>query len=143
VPVDFERQSFSEVLLVAGFDRTRPTAWIWEGVTMYLSGPEVADSLDQMTDLSAPKSALLMTYRIPNSLPFGRLGKLVIPWVFAVGGEPLDATFEPSELDTWLAPAWTVEYDGDANDWRRFTAAPADPAPSFLAERLAVARRGP
>ncbi|MEM7436320.1 MAG: class I SAM-dependent methyltransferase [Myxococcota bacterium] len=142
VPVDFERERFSDALGRAGFARERPTAWIWEGVAMYLRREAVIDSLAQMTDLSAHGSALLMTYRIPNALPFGRLGEVAIPWVFSIGGEPLGATLSPDELERELAPAWRVDYDEGPRGWQQFTDTRANPSRTFFGERFAMAVRG-
>ncbi|MEM9728502.1 MAG: SAM-dependent methyltransferase [Myxococcota bacterium] len=141
VPVDFQREQFSTRLLETGFDTDRPTAWIWEGVAMYLPEDAVRDSVAQMTALSPRGSHLLMTYRTPDRLPFGRLGKVVIPMAFAAGGEPLGVVFTPSELAQVLAPHWQVSYDADAFGWRAFTPSSADPALSFLSERFADAER--
>ncbi|MEM7135873.1 MAG: SAM-dependent methyltransferase [Myxococcota bacterium] len=142
VPVDFGRERFSDALHRAGFDRARPTAWIWEGVAMYLRRDAVADSLAQMTSLSARGSALLMTYRIPNTLPFGRLGEVAIPLAFSIGGEPLGATLTPDELERELAPDWRVEYDEGPRGWQQFTDTRANPSRSFFGERFAKAVRG-
>jgi len=40
VSCDFENESWIDVLVKNGFDKTKPACFIWEGVTMYL--PEVA-----------------------------------------------------------------------------------------------------
>ncbi|MGB5811250.1 MAG: SAM-dependent methyltransferase [Polyangiales bacterium] len=141
VPVDFERERFSGALEASGLVQTRATAWIWEGVAMYLPVAAVEDSIAQMTRLSAPGSQLLMTYRVPDALPFGRIGAIAIPLVFAIGGEPLGAAFSPRDLELQLRPEWRVSYDADATGWRTLTGSPADPSRSFLSERLAVATR--
>lgn len=141
VSVDFRREEFSDRLVEAGYAEDQPTAWIWEGVAMYLPKAAVRDSLEQMSRLSAPNSRLLMTYRVPDRLPFGRLGAVAIPLAFAVGGEPLGATIAPKELETMLAPRWDVSFDADPFGWRAFAKVPASPALSFLSERFAVAER--
>ncbi len=141
VAVDFERERFSEAMMETGFQPSRRSVWIWEGVAMYLPVEAVNDSLAQLIPLSAPGSQLLMTYRVPDVLPFGRLGRTAIPIVFSVGGEPLGAALSPSEVESTLAPDWRVLYDENADGWQRFSHSQADPARTFLAERLAVARR--
>ena len=141
VAVDLEQESFSSALLHAEFEPSKPTAWVWEGVAMYLPVDAVVESLSQMTELSSAGSALLMTYRVPDALPFGRFGMVTIPLVFSLGGEPLGMTLEPHELEVALAPAWKVLYDEDAKDWRTFTESPADSQRSFRSERFAFARR--
>lgn len=141
VPADFERERFSELIVEAGFQPAEPSVWIWEGVAMYLPIEAVHDSLSQLIPLAAPGSELFMTYRVPNALPFGPLGRIAIPFVFSVGGEPLGATLSPSELESTLAPDWQIVYDQNADGWQQFSSSQADPARTFLGERLAVAKR--
>jgi len=141
VSVDLERDRFSEVIVEAGFQPAERSVWIWEGVAMYLPIEAVHDSLSQLLALAAPGSELLMTYRVPNALPFGPLGRIAIPFVFSLGGESLEATLSPSEIETTLAPDWRVVYDQNAVGWQQFSSSHADPARTFLGERLAVARR--
>ena len=141
VSVDFEREAFADALRREGHDASRPTVWIWEGVAMYLPEPVVLDSLAQMTALSAESSWLLMTYRTPGGLPLGPLGEVVVPMVFAAGGEPLGATMRPEALEAALAPDWRVAFDADAFGWMQFAHAPTNPARGFRSERFAAARR--
>lgn len=54
VPADFEKDDWLAELVGAGFDRTKPALFIWEGVTMYLD-----------------KEAFLGTLRKIASLPIG------------------------------------------------------------------------
>ena len=141
VAVDFEEERFADGLQRAGFRSVDPSAWIWEGVAMYLAIDAIHNALDQLTALAAPRSQLAMTYRVPGVLPFGVFGRVTIPGLFAAVGEPLKGTLEPHELASALAPAWEVIYDEDARGWQRRTGSTANPARSFLAERLAIARR--
>jgi methyltransferase (TIGR00027 family) len=56
------RDDWPEALRAAGFDPTRPTAWIAEGLLVYLP-PEAQDRLfDEVTGLSAPGSRLATEY---------------------------------------------------------------------------------
>ena len=139
--MDFEKEAFGERLESAGFNRTRPSVWIWEGVAMYLPLGAIGDTFRQVTSLAAEGSVLAMTYRIPNELPFGAIGRIAIPAMFAAAGEPLLGTLEPSALATMLAPEWRVTYDDDARGWRSLTGSSAVPSKAFLSERLAVMTR--
>jgi methyltransferase (TIGR00027 family) len=143
VAVDFEKERFSEGLEGAGFRLGDPTMWIWEGVAMYLPLNAIRDTLGQLTRLSAAGSELAMTYRVPGMLPFGALGRAAIPALFKAAGEPLKGTLEPQDLVSTVAPAWDVVYDDDARGWQKLTGSVADPARSFLGERLAIARKKP
>jgi len=141
VAVDFERERFSERLERAGFRSAAPSMWIWEGVAMYLPLSAIRDTLEQLTRLSAAGSELAMTYRVPGMLPFGALGRAAIPALFQAAGEPLKGTLEPDHLASTVAPEWKVVYDDDARGWQKLTGSVADPARSFLGERLAIARK--
>lgn len=57
VPVDL-RHDWATTLTEAGFDTTEPTAWLAEGLFVYLSAPEVAQVVGSISDLSAPQSQL-------------------------------------------------------------------------------------
>jgi methyltransferase (TIGR00027 family) len=143
VAVDFEKERFVDGLERAGFRSEAPSVWIWEGVTMYLPLSAIHDSLAQLTSLAAPGSQLEMTYRVPGVLPFGALGRAVIPALFAAGGEPLKGTLTPSQLVSAVASDWDVVYDEDARGWQGLTDSIASPTRSFLSERLAIAKRRP
>jgi methyltransferase (TIGR00027 family) len=53
VELDFNRQSWLEGLEQHGFDPTVPTHMIWEGVTMYLEGEAILDTLRVVARLPA------------------------------------------------------------------------------------------
>lgn len=59
VPVDFQRDSFAERLVEAGFRTGERTFWIWEGVTMYLPEPAVRETLQRIRSLSPAGSRLV------------------------------------------------------------------------------------
>src|SRR5947208_325614 len=50
-------------LRAAGFDQARPTAWLVEGLLIYLSAGEVERLLTAIGELSAPGSQLSCEYR--------------------------------------------------------------------------------
>lgn len=66
VTVDFERDSLVGALRAAGHDATRPTAWVSEGVVMYLSDAALRGSLRDVAEASAPGSMLLVNYHEPE-----------------------------------------------------------------------------
>ncbi|MET9240716.1 SAM-dependent methyltransferase [Nonomuraea sp. NPDC003709] len=57
VPVDL-RESWTGELVAAGFDPTAPTAWLAEGLLLYLTADEAARLLTAVGELSAPGSRL-------------------------------------------------------------------------------------
>ncbi|MEV7623594.1 SAM-dependent methyltransferase [Actinoplanes sp. NPDC089786] len=59
VPADLAGE-WASALLAAGFDPSRPTAWIGEGLTIYLDRSELDGLLTRVRDLSAPGSRLCL-----------------------------------------------------------------------------------
>src|SRR5512139_3148908 len=62
VPVDFNAQSLEERLPACGYDPTRKTLFIWQGVTMYLNRDAVDSTLDFVVQHSGPGSAIVFDY---------------------------------------------------------------------------------
>lgn len=99
--IDFERQTLGDVLAEVGHTPDRPTIWVWEGVTMYLTRDAVLGTLDAVARLSAPGSRLCLTYVPEHYGPTwarplgGALARLV--------GEPLRSTWTAAELADQLA----------------------------------------
>ncbi len=104
VPVDFERDRLDRALLGAGFDPSRPTVFVWEGVTNYLTAAAVDDTLAVVRDLAAPGSAILFTYVHAGVLD----GSAVFPeaerWVQQVqrAGEPWTFGLRPEVVPEFL-----------------------------------------
>ncbi|MRH89863.1 SAM-dependent methyltransferase [Nocardia sp. SYP-A9097] len=59
VPIDL-RQDWPKALLDKGFDRTRPTAWLAEGLLRYLPGDAQDRLLEHVAELSAPGSRMAL-----------------------------------------------------------------------------------
>tara|TARA_E500000178_G_scaffold341772_1_gene386116 strand:- start:849 stop:1817 length:969 start_codon:yes stop_codon:yes gene_type:complete len=59
VPVDFGIDNFLSKLEQAGFDPSRKTLFLWEGVSLYLSAEQVAATLAMVKQRAAPTSVLI------------------------------------------------------------------------------------
>ena len=59
VAVDFSRDDAFEKLTAGGYDPGRRTAFLWEGVTLYLSEDDVRKTLRGVRERSAPGSVLV------------------------------------------------------------------------------------
>jgi O-methyltransferase involved in polyketide biosynthesis len=108
---------------------------------MYLPRRSVSECLEQLTEICAPGSRLLMTYLEADALPGGWLGERVTRTAFAAIGEPLKSAYTPWEMRALLEPNWALHYDDSALDWQRMTGSEARARPALRAERLVVARR--
>lgn len=143
VAVDFERERVGERLAAEGHDVTRPTVWIWEGVTPYLRREAIVATLHDVEARSAPDSRLLMTYATTDlvALPVPGLAALA-RLAFAGLGEAIHGAMAPHEAAGMLQDhRFSVLHDTDARDWRAH--GPGSPwlARPFRAERLIVAAR--
>ncbi len=62
VPVDFNVDTLEKRLFDSAYDPKLKTLFIWQGVTMYLSGDAVDDTLKFVTQHSGPDSAIVFDY---------------------------------------------------------------------------------
>ena len=62
VPVDFNTQTLETRLLKSGYDPKRKTLFIWQGVTMYLTGGAVDSTLAFVLKHSGAGSAIVFDY---------------------------------------------------------------------------------
>jgi len=59
LPIDFANEAVADVLKAGGHDASRPTLFIWEGVTMYLARSAIVDTVRSFRESSAAGSILL------------------------------------------------------------------------------------
>lgn len=62
VPIDFNTQTLEKRLFDCGYDRSQKTLFIWQGVSMYLSGEAVDATLDFVVNHSGKGSAVVFDY---------------------------------------------------------------------------------
>jgi methyltransferase (TIGR00027 family) len=125
VETDFEREDLRERLAAAGHDAGARTVFIWEGVTMYLSGAAVDQVLAGLRASSTRGSTVLATYFEPQTSPFARALSAVLRGV----SEPVKSRFSPAELAARMAaydfevvedagdPEWSPRYVGVQQPW--------------------------
>jgi methyltransferase (TIGR00027 family) len=116
VAIDFERDQLAPLIRAAGFEQTKPTFWLWEGVVMYLGSEAVSANLGAIAALSAPGSRIALTYlrrksgRVPRSL------------MLALMGEPVRSAFSPDEItDLAKSHGWRRIQDSNVQDWLKET----------------------
>jgi methyltransferase (TIGR00027 family) len=103
VAVDFERDSLSSRLAQAGFDPSRPALVSWLGVTMYLTGAAISQTLAEIGGF-APGTQLISDYMLPAALrdETGRsYAELVAP-AAAERGEPWLTFLAPDDMSALL-----------------------------------------
>ncbi|MEV6643673.1 SAM-dependent methyltransferase [Amycolatopsis sp. NPDC051371] len=116
VPVDFERDDLAKSLAENGFDLRKPSVFVWEGVTNYLTADAVDTTLAAVHGLGGD---LVFTYvdvralREPSPFPEARR------WVRAVArsGEPWTFGLLPTETRAFLAErGFDLEKDVSTHD---------------------------
>jgi methyltransferase (TIGR00027 family) len=66
VPIDFNRESIQDVLAKAGYENSKETLFLWEGVTYYLDTGAVAETLEFISH-SPQNSAIAFDYGVTAS----------------------------------------------------------------------------
>ena len=75
VAVDLATTPLAPALTGAGFDPQLSTTWVWEGVVMYLTPTQVADTVAQLASLSSPGSLVVVHYTARSLL--ARVGRML------------------------------------------------------------------
>jgi methyltransferase (TIGR00027 family) len=104
VAMDFERDSLSGRLAQAGFDPSRPALVSWLGVTMYLTGAAISQTLEEISGF-APGTQLITDYILPAALrddTGNTYAGLVAP-AAAERGEPWLTFLAPDDMSALLA----------------------------------------
>lgn len=97
IPVDFRRDDVFENLVAGGWDAGRKTAFLWEGVTLYLSEDDVRRTLRGVCRRAAPGSVVVADLYAERFVRLGR-GRLV--------GKTLDWTGEGFGFGLPLETDW-------------------------------------
>jgi methyltransferase (TIGR00027 family) len=112
VATDFQQNTLVPVLQSAGYDPTKSTFWLWEGVTMYLQEDAVSTNLATFASLSTPGSHLALTYLRKTD---GRVPRSVF---LALLGEPVRSAYSPEEIaDLAKMSGWRRTSDSGIEDW--------------------------
>jgi methyltransferase (TIGR00027 family) len=88
VPADFEKEDWLSRLVEAGFDRSSPALFLWEGVTPYLDKAAVEDTLRTIAG-TAKGSIIAFDYVTTEVLESQALYLRLVRASLQAGGEPL------------------------------------------------------
>ena len=111
VGVDFTKDSLSDALMAAGFDRSAKTFFSWLGVSYYLYADKIGNMLAGLAGLCADGSTLVFDYadaglflaeetRVQNMLKMAE-----------AGGEPMRSSFDYISIDSLLAEHGFLVYE--------------------------------
>ena len=103
VEIDFETQTLSETLAVAGFEVGASTFVAWEGVIMYLTRAAIKGTIGELHDLCGPDSMLAMDcwYLVDEPGPLGT-ARRAAPGAIALVGEPVTFAMHPEDMPDFL-----------------------------------------
>jgi methyltransferase (TIGR00027 family) len=97
VPVDLKADGWEDDLLASGYDPTRPSTWLLEGLLYYIEEPDVHRILRRVSDIAAPGSTIAADVVNSAALTLPNMRGLLD--VFAGWGCPwLFGTDEPEAL---------------------------------------------
>lgn len=107
VPVDFDRDDLGSALRGHGYDGTRRTAFIWEGVTMYLDAEAVDTALSFVARRSGPGSSIVFDYIHRSSSGPHResAGEGAARQVMERWGETHTFGMDPDKVESYLEEA--------------------------------------
>lgn len=138
VEVDFEVDDLATCLERAGHDVSRPTFWLWEGVTMYLTERAIHGTLEIVSSRSSSGSTLALTYGTSKLRDRSTLELRVLLPMLQLIGEPFRELFEPRAIAALVETyGFEVEDDSGSRDWA--TRIGQKPPRSVMDERLLVA----
>jgi methyltransferase (TIGR00027 family) len=105
VPIDFNRESPSEVLTAAGYEEKQRNLFIWEGVTMYLTPEAVNGTLAFIRESAAAGSIVVFDYVYASVLrrEKGYYGEAEIYETVSRAGEGWTFGLEEGEVEAFLA----------------------------------------
>lgn len=99
VATNFESGRLVPDLVAGGFHPDKPAFFGWLGVTMYLTRPAIAATLDVVA-ATPPSSGLVLDYfdRTARTPPLQRAARKILSARVAVSGEPFLSAFDAGEL---------------------------------------------
>jgi methyltransferase (TIGR00027 family) len=112
---DFTKQhvrGLPDALAALGFDATKPSCTLWEGVTMYLSEDAIDASVRAVHAYAAPGSAFVFNYVEADMLKKPSLLGHIASFAVNRAGEPFTWGWNPAHVPAWLAErGWDVAWN--------------------------------
>lgn len=141
VPVDFEADDLVPSLLSRGFEPSKHTVWVCEGVTPYLDRENIQRLLLSVSSLSVEGSRLAMSYLAPPENRREATGKSLPAELVKRLGERTKGNLTRESMEQMLRQAgFSAEQDLGWDDWVKRVPAYSK-LPNLLKERLVFAER--
>lgn len=144
VPADLTRTSVTDALTrSARFDRSLPTVFVVEGVTMYMTATQVRSLLTDLLQ-AAPSARLLITFMQPDAAGQARFTRqtVLLRTLLRVCGEPFKWGVHAADMPEFLDTAgWALRHLGGPPEFIACASAAgiSMPEQDFIGEYLAEA----
>ena len=103
VEVDFEKQSFRQLLRKAGFRERRKTFFVWEGVSMYLTRSSVKKTLQALRAMSGLGSQVVLDlWYLPDEHDLLSAARRFSSNLLALLGEPITFGIHPEDAEPFF-----------------------------------------
>ncbi|HVO67890.1 MAG TPA: SAM-dependent methyltransferase [Syntrophales bacterium] len=103
-PIDFQTQTLEIELKKAGYDESKKSHFIWEGVTYFIGAAAVGSTLQFIADHSAPGSSVVFDYLLRPVIEgdFRYYGaSMAVGWV-TIMGEPYIFGIHDGEVESFI-----------------------------------------
>jgi methyltransferase (TIGR00027 family) len=115
VEADFTRDPLAERLLAAGLDPTAPSLFLLEGIAVYLEPAVLETVLDQLRQVAAPGSRLVISVSLSRDRDDAARARFQAS--VAAMGEPVKSAFDADEAEDLLARhGWRIVASGEDTD---------------------------
>ena len=111
VAVDFEGEDFLNALTCQGFDRARPTFFMWLGVVPYLTLSAITATLRGIASVSGAEVVFDYAARLPNPSGAAAQARDRLRARTSALGEPLQDPIDTDDLHRLLVTAGFVKVD--------------------------------
>jgi methyltransferase (TIGR00027 family) len=122
VPADL-RDDWADALRAAGFDTSRPTAWLAEGLLSFLPADAERNLFATITDLSAPGSRLAVEAVAGNARDKALYSPVASAWETYVGVDVRalwNTELRPEPVDVVRSSGWKITIERVAEAARRY-----------------------
>jgi methyltransferase (TIGR00027 family) len=115
VEADFTRDPLAERLLAAGLDPAAPSLFLLEGIAVYLEPAVLETVLDQLRQVAAPGSRLVISVSLSRDRD--QASRARFQAAVAAMGEPAKSAFDADEAEDLLARhGWRIMASGEDTD---------------------------
>ncbi|CAM9982501.1 unnamed protein product [Pylaiella littoralis] len=132
VEADLSAEGWQGELFEAGFDPSEPSAWILEGLTMYLEEHELVELIRVLADLCSPGSAFLATTVSAESVVRAKASENPLMGTWKWGSDDPQAFFEAKFPEGWVFKGVSCGTPGEFPDGADYGVGFEGKAPAYV-----------